>query len=246
MSIIDWNDLDNNGEYDQRTIETETRSAYDFYKDNNFYIGLGTKRGTLRFGLGYLHENYSNTFTSPANNFTYSYVEENIPTDTTFISQADFAGDNIFGGSENGLMLSVWLDQPKMSWGFSAGYNMTSGTDRSLILGDSAIYTDPSDPTTFYTAVDVLDSTNIPESGNEIAIELKNFYNYNQNAQGRFYLGFYMESGSISDNAMAYYHKTHDDIYADFTWNTLTTTSYHDGSNSLMGFRLGTKQLFKV
>ncbi|HEX7319462.1 MAG TPA: hypothetical protein VF399_03780 [bacterium] len=247
VSEIDWNDIDNNGVYDQRIIETTHRSAYNLGKDNDFYLGVGTKMNTLRLGLGFRHENWESRYTTPANNFAYDYTEEDLNTSSlTFESHAAFAGDNVATGGLNGIIFSGWMDKEKMSLGLLASYEMNSYNQDDLIIGDSATYTDPADHTQFFRTVNVLDSLDIPESGMGINLELRDFYNYSENAQGRFFLGFFMEKGSISDDAVGSYHMTSENSFADFTWDTLTTTSFHSGSSSYMGFRLGTKQLFKI
>jgi hypothetical protein len=247
ISQVDWNDLDNNGVYDQRIVETEHRSAFNLTKANDIYFGLGTKMNTLRLGLGYFHEDQKNQWTNPVNNFVYDYTEEDLnPNSLTFENHATFAGDNVSSYGSNGLVFSAWMDKEKMSLGFLAGYSMIANKQNDLILGDSAIYTDPANHSHFFRTVNVLDSVNIPESGNEINVELRDFYNYNENAQGRFYLGLFMNSSSIGDNAAGFYNMTSENMFADFTWDTLNTASYHSGSVSSMGFRLGTKQLFNI
>lgn len=247
LSTVDWDDNDNNNIYDQRTIETETRSAYSAYNDNDYYVGFGTKLNSLRLGLGYLRTDYENVYTDPDNNFIYDYTEEDLTTNSlTFASHADFAGDNIYNGAENNLRFSGWLDRENMSVGLTAQYGMLAWNDKAVILGDSTIYTDPSDSTVYYTSASILDSLNQPQSGTEIDVEIKTFYNYSENGQGRFYLGFYTQSFSYADDAIDYFYKTRDNIYDVFTWDTTTTISYYDGEGNEKGIRLGTKQLFNV
>jgi hypothetical protein len=93
----------------------------------------------------------------------------------------------------------------------------------------------------------ILDSLMQPQSGNRIAIGLKSFYNYNDNAQGRFYIDLYTQSLDYGDDAMDYFFETRESIYPnDFTWDTTNTVTYYDGGNSTKGLRVGTKQLFNI
>lgn len=246
VTTIDWDDRDNNGIYDWRSIETETRSAYDLTKDNNFFIGFGYKMENLRLGLGYLRVNYMNTFTDPINNFTYDYSEEDLTTDTTLINRAKSSGDDNFNYGENDLLFSIWKDMDKMSVGLLAGFGLLGYSDKANILGDSVIFTNPADTTTSYMRANMLDSLNQPQSGNIITVNLRAFYNYNENAQGRYYLGFFMQSLNYADDAIDYYYRTREDIMTDFTWDTTNTITYYDGSSNIKGLHLGTKQLFTV
>lgn len=247
ITIIDWDDLDGNGVYDYRTQSTETRSAYDAIQDNNFYVGLGSKMNNLRIGLGFMRNSYQSTLTDPNNNFTWDYEEEDLNTNSLTIREtADFGGDNIYKLGENDIIFSIWSDRQNMSIGFTAEYDMISWTDEALILGDSALWTDPSDTTVDYTTAHIEDSTFLPQSGSNIALELKSFYNYNANAQGRFYMRFFMRSHSYDSDAMEYFFKAREDIYADFLWDTTTTVKYYEGEGNSKGIRAGTKQLFSI
>ncbi len=247
LTTIDWNDNDNNGIYDQRTIETETRSAYEIIKDNNLFFGLGYKLDNLRLGLGYLRIDYKEILTDPLNNFTYEYTEEDLTTNSfTLINRANFAGDNNYNYSENDLLFSFWKDMDKMSVGVLAGFGLLGYGEKAIINGDSAVYTNPADTNTFYTRANILDSLNQKQSGNIMTLNLRTFYNYNENAQGRFYLGFFNQSLSYGDNAIDYYYKTRENIMATFTWDTINTITYYSGSSNIKGMQLGTKQLFTV
>jgi len=247
LTTIDWNDKDSNGIYDQRTIETETRSAYNLAKDNNLFVGFGYKMDNLRVGLGYLRVDNKNSLTDPLNNFTYDYTEEDLTTNTlTLINRANFSGDNNYNYGENDLLFSIWKDMDKMSIGLLAGFGLIGYSDKASIHGDSAIYTAPADTNTFYTRANILDSLNQPQSGNLITVNLRAFYKYNENAQGRFYLGFLTQSLGYGDSAIGYYYKTRENIMTQFTWDTTNTITYYDGSSNIKGIQLGTKQLFTV
>lgn len=247
LSEIDWIDTDGNGVFDERSVKTETRSAFDMDAERDFYIGVGRKLNDLRVGLGYMRKQFKNTFTDPNYNFTYDTTYENLNVgELTYAAHAAFGGDDISSTSENDIIFSVWNDRKNMSIGFTAEYDMISAKDEIIVLGDSTIYTDPSDSTREYTAVSILDSLTQPQSGNRIALELKTFYNYNENAQGRFYVGIFTYKLDYGDDAVAYYYSTREEISRDFLWDTTTIVTYYDGGKNRKGVRLGTKQLFDV
>ncbi|MGB9719882.1 MAG: hypothetical protein ACPL28_00160 [bacterium] len=247
LTTIDWNDNDNNGVYDQRIIETQTRSAYEQTKDNDVFVGLGYKLDNLRLGLGYLRIDNKSILTDPLNNFTYDYTVEDLTTNSfTLINRADFAGDNNYNYGENDLLFSVWKDMDKISIGLLAGFGLIGYGEKANITGDSTIYTNPADTNTFYTRANIIDTANQKQSGNVMSVNVRAFYNYNENAQGRFYLGFYNQSLSYGDNAMDYYYKTRANIMAQFTWDTTNTITYYDGSSNIKEIQIGTKQLFIV
>jgi hypothetical protein len=247
LTEINWNDLDNNGEYDQRTVETVTRSAFDAINENDIYFGVGYKMDNIRLGLGVDHYAYDATTTSPVYNYTYDYIEENIdPSLVTFQQTAQSSGDMKDTYGYNEFVLSGWKDSENMSLGLAFYYGMGSMNNSRKVTGDSALFTDPSDPTTFYTTVDWYDTLDAPRSGNNMDAEFKVFYDYNENAQGRFYLHLGMGSWSYGDNAQGLFYSTREDIYNDFTWNTLTDYAYYDGSYSEKGWGIGTKQLFNL
>ncbi len=247
LTTIDWNDNDNNGIYDQRTIETETRSAYEEIKDNNMFLGFGYKLDKIRLGLGYLRASNKVINTDPVNNFTYDYTEEDLTTNTiTLINRAKFSGDNHYNYDENDILVSIWRDMDKMSIGLLAGFGLLGYGEKANILGDSTIYTNPADTNVFYTRANIFDSISQKQSGNLITVNLRAFYNYNENTQGRFYLGFFNQSLGYGDDAKDYYFKTRENIMAQFTWDTINTVTYYDGSSNIKGIQLGTKQLFKI
>jgi hypothetical protein len=247
LTIIDWDDTDNNGSYDRRTTRTETRSAYEQMKDNNVFLGVGYKLDNLRLGLGYLRVDNKFIVTDPLNNFTYEYTIEDLNTNSfTLINRAKFSGDDNTNYGENDILFSIWKDMEKMSLGLLAGFGLLNYGNKANIIGDSTIYTDPVDTTRFYTRANILDSSNQKQSGNIITVNLRAFYNYNENAQGRFYLGFFTQSLGYGDDAIDHYYKTRENIMAQYQRDTINALTYYDGSANIKGLQIGTKQLFKV
>src|SRR4030042_2909501 len=243
-SEIDWEDDDNNGVFDRRVTETESREAYDHIQVNDFYVGIGTVRNDKRFGIGYSRVNYKNTATDPNDNFTWDFTNENLnPNEITYEGHALFGGDDIYKNNENEFILSGWLDREKMAIGLSAEGAILSWANEAIINGDSSLISRPNDSTTWFTGVTVLDSTAQPRSGMRIAVELKDFYDYNEYAQGRFYLRFFMDNYDYADGAMSYYYNAREALYADFTWDTTDNYTYYDGGGNEKGFTLGTKHL---
>jgi hypothetical protein len=248
VTTINWNNPDTLGNFTNRTVETRTASAYEEISSSDWYIGVGTKmKNNIRLGLGFMHSDYTLKSTDPADNFGYYFANEDRIEDTLlYLSTVDFAGDDITKTSQNDFILSAWMDRESISLGLNLGFALISSKNEALILGDSAEYDIPMSPDTSYTLVSVLDSIQRPQSGSRISIGLKSFYTYNENAQGRFYLDFYTMSQSYSDDAADFYLSTREESYNDFTWDTLNTITYYDGSNSSKGIRAGTKHLFNI
>jgi len=246
VTTVDWT-LDSLGNPVSSTTTTETASAFDKENMKDFYVGVGTTRDNLRFGIGFMRNNYNNTYTDPANNYTYDFVAEDLLEDTlTYQETAVYAGDNIYSSTENGLVFSGWMDKERMSVGFTARFDMLSYNTEAVITGDEAEYDNPQQPDTNFTTTTVLNSLTQPESGRRIALDLKLFYDYNENAQGRFYVGFFTRSIDYDDDAADYNRTTTEQSYNDFTWDTVTTATYYDGEKNTKGFKIGTKQLFNV
>ena len=248
VTDITWNDDDDNGVYDRRTIETEQRTAYSKNNEADYFIAIGAKRNNLRWGLGFMRNEYGNTYTNPVNNFNYEYTEEDLTSASyTLIQRASSTGNSIYSVTSNNLILSVWLDRDNWSLGLKTGYGMFSWGNEEIIFADSVIYTYPEDSLSGdYTNADILDSLNAPQSGSRIPVYLTLFYNYNENAQGRFYLGFSTESHKYSDDALGYYAKTRENIYDEFTRNYDTTYTYYSGSGNTKTITAGTKHLWKI
>ena len=249
VTTIDWNDNDNNGTYDERIITTQTASAFFNEQDNDIYVAAASKFNNIRLGLGFLHNEHKEIVTDPDNNSTFANTSEDLTGPapiTVFEKNASMSGDEIFSDGENNIRFSGWLDQEKVSFGLNASFGMISATSKALILGDTAIHTNPADPTVFQTTINVLDSTDRPWSGTNIDVTLKAFYNYNENIQGRFYLGVFTGSYSFGSGAMEYYHKDQFDSYATFTWDTTNTWTQPSGNWNEKGISLGTHHLFTV
>ncbi|UCF70504.1 MAG: hypothetical protein JSW49_09955 [candidate division WOR-3 bacterium] len=248
VTTINWNNPDTLGNFANRTVETNTASAYEEISSSDWYIAVGTKmQNNLRLGLGFMHSDYKMTSTSPTNNFGYYFANEDLIADTLlYLSTVDFAGDDISSTNQNDIRFSAWMDRENISLGLNLAFALINSESEALIIGDSAEYDIPMNPDTSYTLVSVLDSIQRPRSGSRINIGLKSFYTYNENAQGRFYLDFYTMSQSYSDDAADYHLTTREESYGDFTLNTLNTITYHDGTYSSKGIIAGTKHLFNI
>jgi hypothetical protein len=246
VTTINWLD-DTLGVYRARTVETEVRQAFDKTSNQDLYVGVGTDLNSLRVGLGFMRNTMSSTYTSPSNNFTYNDYYEDIDNDSLgYQDTMHSAGDDIYKATENEIILSGWYDKERYSLGMDVRYRMLSWSNEAVILGDSAYYSHAEDKTDDYTEAARIDSTMEPESGSRISLNLKAFYDYNDYAQGRYYLGFYTQSVDYGSDAMDYFWEAKREIYADNVYDTATTITYYDGGRSTMGFRVGTKQLFNV
>jgi hypothetical protein len=247
VTVVNWNNPDTLGNFTNRTVESRQVSAYESMGSSDWYLALAKQRNNIRFGLGFMHGDSKITYTDPSNNFDYSYISEDLVADTLeYQNTASFAGDEISNYSHNDFILSTWIDGAKVSFGLSFEFDLLSEKNEGIILGDSAEYDFPMQPDTSYTLVSVYDSLVQPRSGNRIGLKLTSFYDYNENAQGRFYLDFFTQSLNYGDDAMDYTFTTRELNYNTFTWDTANTVTYFDGGRSTKGVGLATKHLFKI
>jgi hypothetical protein len=247
LTVVNWNNPDTLGNFTNRTVESRQVSAYESMGSSDWYIALATQRNNIRFGLGFMHGDSKFTYTDPSNNFDYSYISEDLVADTLeYQNTASFAGDDITDYSHNEFILSTWIDGARLSFGLSFEFDLISEKNEAIILGDSAEYDFPMQPDTSFTLVSVYDSLVQPRSGNRIGLQLTSFYDYTENAQGRFYIDFYTQSLNYSDDAMDFTYTTRELSYSTFTWDTVNTVTYFDGGRSTTGVGLGTKHLFAI
>lgn len=247
VTKIDWIDSDNNGTYDRRIVTERTASAYSYSQISDFYLAVAKMFGNLRAGLGFMHNEDKFTYTDPENNFSFDTTDYNLVSGlSTFKAHAGFAGDNKSNTNINRAIFSAWLDQERIRWGLQAEVAMLKMKDYALINGDTAVHTNPADTTVFHTAVHVLDSLDLPQSGMDITVTLKSHYNYNENAQGRFYLNVGTTSWNYGDGALDFHRNGRLDRYTTFLWDTTTTWSWQTGSYGNHYLGVGTHQLFTV
>lgn len=250
VRTINYNNPDSLGNFQFRETTEDQRFAFDAHAWSDYYVAIGTQMNDMRFGFGYMHEDHKGTYTDPANNYRYyNYTEDLRGSSDTLFGGSDsavYAGDNITTSSNNEFILSGWMDKENWSAGLTFTYEMISSDEEAIINGFEADYANP-DPSTFYTTTDVIDSLTIPESGSEIEIDAKLFYNYSETAQGRFYLGYFTRSTSYGDDATSYYNEFIEADLDPYLWQTNNTTfTNYAGDFSSSGFRAGTKQLFHV
>ena len=247
LTTVNLNNPDTLGNFENQTVETQTRSAYDLIASSDWYLALANKLNGLRLGLGFMHSDYRTTLTDPANNYTYSFFNEDLLADTLeYLRTESFIGDEINKASRNAFMFSAWNDYDNISFGLNVGFDLLSAKNEAIILGDSAEYDYPMNQDTSFTIVSIFDSLMEPRSGTRITVGLKSFYDYNENAQGRFYLDFFTQSLDYGDDAMDFFFKTREESYDDFTYDTINTVTSYDGGSSNKGLRVGTKHLFNV
>lgn len=247
LTIVNWNNPDTLGNWTNRAIETQTRSAYNLVGSSDWYLALATQRNNLRLGFSFMHRDYRTTYTDPDNNFTYYFDSRDLVADTLeYMRDVAFAGDEINKNGENDFLFSAWLDRENVSFGLNINFDMLSTKNEAIILGDSAEYEHPENPATDYTMIATFDSLMQPQSGNRFGVGLRSFYNYSEYTQGRFYIDFYTQSMNYGDDAMDYFYKTRELSYTTFTYDTVNTVTYYDGGNSRMGINVGTKHLFTI
>jgi hypothetical protein len=250
VSTVTWQDTDDDGVIDAQTTETEHRVAYDQNDIADYYAGIGYQSEGWRFGVGFMRQESKNTYTDPENNFNYDYVVEDLTDGPSFITRASAAGDEISSSADNEFRLSFWYDTEGWSAGLMGGYAMINWDTEALIIGDSVVYTFGADPDDSlggdYTIASMYDSLDTPESGTRIPVRLALFYDYTETAQGRFWVGYTMQSHSYTDGAIDFLTAMSEDIYGDSTWLYDTTWTTYTGEGSNNTITVGTHQLFNV
>ncbi len=246
VTSIDWQ-LDSLGDPVSRTVETQTASAYDATTGSDFYIAVGTRMDNLRLGLGFMKKDSKNTITDPLNNYNYDFTAEDLVADTGTYQYIESAvGDEIFSDNENRVIASIWMDKENMSLGLTGEFAMLDLNEEAIITGAETEYDFPEQQDTSFYTIATMDSTMKPQSGTKIGVGVQCFYHYNEDALGKFYLGYFTESYDYGDNATEFSYMTNEESYDYFQWDTTSTITYYDGSNSTSGFKVGTKQLFNV
>ncbi len=248
VTRINWNHPDSLGNYQDREVTTETRKAFDASNSSDCYFAFGYKTEKARFGIGYMHNDAKITRTAPENNYDYLYYQENLSTNSlTYKDSATRVGDEVMKNSENRIILSGWMDKEAVSFGATVSYSILSSSNEALINGYEIEYFNPSATEHNYASTSSNDSLYLPQSGNKIDIEIKAFYRYNDNAQGRFYGGFFNKTMNYSDDATAYYFKAVErDIEPTLTNDTTISRFDLEARFSRTGLRFGTKQLFSI
>jgi hypothetical protein len=242
---IDWV-YDDDGNPVASTYEKWTAEAYNAYTNSDFYVAVGTQMNDLRVGLGYLKRDNKTTLTTPSNNNTYEYIDEDIDDDEIqYEEMASSEGDDIYTMNEGTIIFSGWMDKENYSVGLQAEYAMLDSSREAIIFGyDNAYdyFPETTDESNFE------DSLNLPMTGSRISGELKCFYDWNEYAQGRFYVSYFTQSMDYGDDAMNMEYADSYSINApgEQWWNSDWTYTYYNGGESRSGFRVGTKQLFEI
>jgi hypothetical protein len=245
IETIDWI-LDDQGDPIYRTVDRTKATAYDAYVSSDFYLAVGTRMNDLRLGLGFMKQDSKNTFTDPADNYGNEYFMEDIDDDSIYNWTIDGSeGDHIYTDNEKDVIFSAWMDKDNYSVGLTAEYAMLDNNHEAIITGFDNSY-----PTGFqnddFTEQNMIDSVVLPQSGSRIEAELKCFYNYNDDAQGRFYVAYFTQSLNYGDDAMTLDYSDNFENYYDEVYDTSYSYMYFDGGENMSGFRVGTKQLFDI
>ncbi len=250
VTATDWADTDNDGDLDRSIILKQTASSYNAIKNNDFYVAVGTHVNGMRFGLGFMRQHHKDIWTDPSDNFTLeqrTVDDEDQPSpDTTYWRDAMSEGDCIYSNTSNDILLSGWMDQNGYSVGLMVQYGMLSADEECIITGNDLTLFDPPDQTSDFIETTRIDSGVVPASGTRLGAELKLFYDYNEDAQGRFYVGYLTESMDYDDDAMNWSYYARAERNLDYTYDTIATDTLYDGSESASVLSAGTKQLFHI
>ncbi|KPK72566.1 hypothetical protein AMJ87_04405 [candidate division WOR_3 bacterium SM23_60] len=250
VMMTEWDFDPTTGDTLNRNVTTQTASAYDKVNTGDAYIAIAKEMEDLRIGLGYMRLNSKRTMTSPFENFTYEYFEEDYDADTLGYWEYEvFEGDRIFTNNENDIIFSAWMDRDNYALGLQAVYGWLSMGEDGVINGSYEEYEHPEyQATDFYLATSI-DSIMTKMSGTNMGIDLKLFYDYNDDAQGRYFVGYFTHSEDYGDDAMEWmFDASHenDEFYNADYYDTTASAIYYEGGRSWSGFRIGTHQLYNI
>jgi hypothetical protein len=250
VMTTEWDFDPTTGDTLNRDVTTQTASAYDKINTGDAYVAIAKEMDDLRIGLGYMRLNSKRTWTSPYENFTYEYFEEDYAADTLGYWEYEvFEGDRVFTNNENDIIFSAWMDRDNYALGLQAVYGWLSMGEDGVINGSYEEYQHPEyQATDFYLATSI-DSIMTKMSGTNLGINLKLFYDYNDDAQGRYFIGYFTHSEDYGDDAMEWmFDASHenDEFYNADYYDTTASATYYEGGMSWSGFRIGTHQLYNI
>lgn len=238
-----------NGDTLAENTTTQTASAYDKANTGDVYIGLAKKADDWRFGLGYMRQDSTRTITDPYENFTTDEFYRDYEEDTIgYLASDTSMGDHVFKTKYQDFIFSAWLDRDNYAVGFQGVYGMTDMGEDAVINCDYVQYDSYTSPNTDYMTNTCIDSIMTKQGGTNIALDLKLFYNYNDDAEGRYYFGYFTNSQEYDDGAMEwFYDASYQDVGGDEEYyDTMTTVTYWEGGTSRSGFRIGTDHLWDI
>jgi len=202
--FIDWRDLDNNGAFDFKSVDSRKAHAWSEQYDTDFLFAIGTKMGeNKRVGFSYTHLNSGFKYTYPVWNHLYDRKDSNLISGlytSTYYDSAEGLTKTTY--TSHDFHLSGWLDSDQWSAGISlkfipASYTIDVGNYDSIYDNRS-----PANPAIVdYMMRTVSDTSMMPYSGFTIPTTLKLFYNWNDKTQSRVYLTYSMGRSGLSDNA---------------------------------------------
>ncbi len=238
-----------NGDTLAENTTTQTASAYDKSNTGDAYIALAKQADEWRFGLGYMRLKSTRTYTDPTENFTTDGFWRDYEADTLgFLSSDTSIGDHVFSNDHNDLTFSAWLDRDDYAVGFQGVYGWTKMGEDAAINDDYVEYDHAEFMSTDFFISSTIDSIMTTQSGTNIGLDLKLFYNYNDNAEGRYFFGYFTSSQEYDDDAMEwFYDASQEDIGGDEDYyDTMTTVTYWEGGTSRSGFRIGTDHYWDI
>jgi hypothetical protein len=250
VMTTEWDFDPTDGDTLGRNVLTQTASAYDKTNTGDAYVAIAKEMDDLRIGFGYMRLKSKQTYTDPYENFTYEYFEEDYENDTLeYWEYEESMGDRIFNNSTNDFMFSAWMDRDNYALGLQVLYGFTSRGQDAVIDYMYEEYDHPEFQSTDFFLGAGIDSVMTTMSGTNIGIDLKMFYDYNDDAQGRYFVGYFSSSESYDDDAMDWMwdasHENDDFIDTDY-YDTLAAATYYEGGQSRSGFRIGTHQLYNI
>lgn len=249
VTTTSWTLDPTNGDTLAENTMTQTASAYDKANTGDIYVALAKQADDWRFGLGYMKLDSTRTITDPTENFTTDEYWRDAEVDTFgFLASDTSMGDHVFKNNHSNLIFSAWLDRDNYAVGFQGVYGWIDMGEDAVINCDYVQYDHAEFMTTDFFMSSDIDSIMTKQTGTNIGLDLKLFYNYNDDAEGRYYFGYFTRSEDYDDGAMEwFYSASHEDVGGDEDYyDTMTTVSYWEGGTSRSGFRIGTDHLWDI
>ncbi len=247
---VSWQDVDGNGSYDFKSVDSRAARAWEENSETDFLIGFGTRMGeNMRLGFGYYRFDNSTKDIIPAFNHLYDRKDSNLVSGLyTFTSYDSAEGLTTDKWSGHEFHLSGWHDGEKASVGLAVKF--IPNTEIVEWGNFDTTYTNrsPANPAIIdYRLTTLNDSSLLAHSGYQIPITAKLFYNWNEKTQSRFYLTYAMSNASVTDESEGLTITT-----ADSTCRpghmTVYDTTYHKyaGERSDNRINLMTQHFFNI
>ena len=216
VTNIIWRDLDSNGTYDYKSVDSRWAQSWQDTSDMDFLIGFGKNMGEdKRIGLSYAFTSYQIKHINPDSNHVYDQNDSNLISGLYTFSRYDSAeGLSKTKGVYHNIHLSGWMDKEKWSAGIGVRFIPHSYTTERNYFDTLYENRSPSDTAIVDYYMKKVDAVSMrPYSGFIVPVTLKLFYNWNEKTQSRIYLTYGMGMTDLSDDAGGHEYIYKDTLY---------------------------------